>query len=91
MSAEHLTICPECKHGSYERQISRPHSDMIEFHTPIHLHSIGCTSVEQIREMQRAGVSISDDPNHPDFGIPIAHTRKEKLTALKTAGYVERK
>jgi hypothetical protein len=64
---------------------------MIEFHTPIHLHSIGCTSVEQIREMQRAGVEISDDPRHPDFGTPIARTRKQKLTALRVAGYVERK
>jgi hypothetical protein len=45
--------------------------------------------VEQIREMQRAGVSISDDPNHPDFGIPIAHTRKEKLKALRVAGFQE--
>lgn len=73
------------------RQVSRVHTDLQDFSTPIEMHSIGCTSVEQIREMQRAGVSISDDESDPLYGTPIAHNRHEKLRALKVAGFAEAK
>lgn len=71
------------------RQVSRVHTDLQEFATPIELHSIGCTSVDQIREMQRAGVTISDDPADPLYGTPIARSRHEKLKALKVAKFQE--
>lgn len=74
-----------------ERQVSQVHTDLKDFSTPIEMHSIGCTSVEQIREMQRAGVSISDDESDPLYGTPIAHNRHEKLKALKIAGFQETK
>jgi putative FmdB family regulatory protein len=86
-----LEVCPVCGHSSYQKQVSVPHSDLIDFHTPILMHSIGCVSTDQIRDMQKAGVEISDDPNDPEYGIPKAVNRKMKLTALKVAGYVERK
>lgn len=73
------------------RQISLPHTDMKAFHTPVEMHSIGCTSVDQIREMQQAGITVSDNPADPLYGTPIAHTRKEKLRALKVAGFAEGK
>jgi putative FmdB family regulatory protein len=82
--------CQKCG-GVSDLRPSVPHTDLKEFHTPIEMHSIGCTSVEQIREMQRAGVSISDNPTDPLFGTPIAHSRKEKLKALKVAGFTEAK
>lgn len=88
MSADRTYPCPKCG-GVSERQVSRPHLDIIEFHTPIEMQSIGCTSVEQIREMQRAGVPISDDPRDENYGIPIARNRKEKRKALQVAGYIE--
>ena len=81
-------LCPVCN-GPADLRVSTPHSSQKEYHTPIIMHSIGCTSTEQIQEMQRAGVTISDDPNNPDYGIPIAHSRHEKLKALKVAHFTE--
>ena len=80
--------CARC-HRAMVRQFPLVHTDLQDFHTPIVMHSIGCTSVEQIRQMQEAGVSISTDPNDPDYGTPIAHNRHEKLKALRVAGFVE--
>ena len=71
--------------------VSIPHTDMKEFAVPVVMHSIGCTDESQIRQMQQAGVNISTDPKDPNYGVPVARTRKEKLTALKVAGYVEYK
>lgn len=81
--------CPKCKFHSYAKQVSRVHTDLKEFSTPIVMHSIGCTDMGQIREMQKAGVSISDDPRDENFGVPIAHSRHEKLKALKVAKFQE--
>lgn len=72
------------------RQISRPHAPQLGYHTPILMQSIGCNSVDEIRQMQRAGISINDDPNHPEYGVPVAHNRTEKLRALRVAGYQEK-
>lgn len=67
------------------------HTDIKAFHTPIKLYSVACNSMEEIRQMQAAGVPCSDDPADEDFGVPIATNRKEKLAALKTAGFIETK
>lgn len=83
--------CPACGVKSYERQISASRPSNAEFHTPIELQSAGCNSWEEIREMQRAGVEISDDPKSELFGIPIARNRQQKLKAYKVAGMVETK
>lgn len=81
--------CPKCGKNTYMKQVVQIHTDLKGFHTPITMHSIGCTSVDQIREMQEAGVSIITDPKHPDYGTPIAHNRAEKKRALKVAGFQE--
>lgn len=83
--------CPSCASPEYRRQVSLPHTPQ-EYHTPIHMQSIGMTTVEDVRDFQRRcpSVPVSDDPSSPDFGVPIAHTRQQKLAALRAAGYCER-
>ena len=80
--------CPICGEVMHKLP-SLVHTDLKPFHIPIVMHSIGCTDMGQIREMQKAGVSISDDPRDENFGVPIAHTRHEKLKALKVAKFQE--
>lgn len=83
--------CPKCGHWTYARQVAVSAPRNAEFHTLIELQSAGCNSWEEIREMQRAGVEISDDPKSELFGIPIARNRQQKLKAYKVAGMVETK
>lgn len=85
-----LPDCPKCG-TDMEHVPTLCHTDMKAFHTPVKLYSVACNSMEEIREMQAAGVPCSDDPNDEDFGVPVATTRKEKLAALKTAGFIETK
>jgi putative FmdB family regulatory protein len=85
-----LVECPECHKPTYEKQVSRVHSSMREFSAPIEMFSIACNTTEEIQEMQKAGVNISDDPENPLFGVPVARSRHEKLKALKVAHFVER-
>lgn len=89
--AEGLPVlnCPKCGLHTYVKRVTQCHTDCKDFQVPIIMHSIGCTSVDQIREMQEAGVSIITDPKHPDYGTPVAHTRAEKKKALKVAGFQE--
>lgn len=87
---EHIA-CKRCKNHRAHKIVSRPHSDMIEFHKPIEMLSIACNSFEEIREMQKAGIDCSDDPDSENFGVPVVKSRKEKLTALKVAKFVEAK
>lgn len=82
--------CAKYGHTEMVRQVSQPHAPQLGYHTPILMQSIGCNSVDEIRQMQRAGISVNDDPNHPDYGVPVAHNRTEKLRALKVAGYQEK-
>ena len=83
--------CPKCGAMEYRRQVAQTTTDLKEFHKPIEMYSIGCNSLDEIRAMQKAGVSISDDEHDPMYGIPIAHSRHEKLKALGVAGFVEAK
>jgi hypothetical protein len=85
---ENSVCCPTCGQ-SMEKLPSLIHTDLQDFHTPIEMHSIGCTNMRQIREMQEAGVPCSDDPRDPLFGTPVARNRSEKKKALKVAGFVE--
>jgi hypothetical protein len=81
-------VCPSC--GTVgKRLISRTTTDLKEFYKPIEMQSVAANSMAEIREYQRAGVTISDDPNSETFGIPIAANRKEKLKILSIAGFVE--
>lgn len=71
------------------RQVSLPHTNIKDFHTPIDMFSIGCNSHAEIRQMQAAGIQCSDNPSDPMHGVPIARNRAEKKHALKIAGFVE--
>lgn len=64
---------------------------MKEFHKPIEMMSIAVDNESQIREFQirNPGVMISSDRRSPVFGVPIAHTRLEKLRILKNERFEE--
>jgi putative FmdB family regulatory protein len=83
--------CPKCGIFEYIKQITSPHTDLQEFHTPIEMMSVACNSLEEVREIQQKcpGVQIDDNPDSEMFGIPIAKNRKEKLAVLKAAGFRE--
>jgi hypothetical protein len=80
--------CEKCGRVS-SKEVSLAHTDLKEFFRPIEMLSIACNSFEEIREMQKAGIDCSDDPDSENFGVPIVKSRKEKLTALKVAGFQE--
>lgn len=80
--------CPRC-HKNMIRQFPLVHTDLQDFHTPIEMFSVACNTPDEIRQMQRVGVPISDNPSDPMYGVPIAHNRSEKKKALKAAGFVE--
>lgn len=84
--------CPVCSQ-SMDKQVSLPHTDMKDYLEPIVMHSVGCNSWEEIREIQRKcpDVQISDDPNNPDFGVPIARNYAQKKAVLAATGFVDRK
>ena len=87
-----LTHCPVCKEGSYRKQVTLPHTDMKEFHTPIEMYSIALNSIDEVNEFQRRcpDVEVCRDPRDEMFGIPVARTRKQKLAALDAMGFEEK-
>lgn len=66
--------------------------DNKEFAVPIKMCSLGLTSLEAVRDFQKRnpGVTIEDDMTKEDFGVPIAHSRAEKLGILRKEGWEER-
>lgn len=90
MTSLPLVRCPLCISDGYHRVPTLYHTDLKEFHTPISMMSVACDTDEEIRRVQRqTGVEISSDPNDPDYGIPKAKNRKEKLAVLKAQKFVE--
>lgn len=84
--------CPVCQSRvSYKRQISLPHTPQ-QFHKPIEMDSVACSTIEEVREIQRKcpDVQIDDRPDSEMFGIPVARTRQQKLAVLRAVGYSER-
>jgi hypothetical protein len=63
------------------------------YHKPIKMHSIGMSHQDEIDGFRQRNpdIEVSDDPRHPDFGVPIITTREEKLRVLRTEGFVETK
>jgi putative FmdB family regulatory protein len=86
-----VTPCPRCGETKYRRVISTFHTDLKEFHKPIEMFSIAMEDDETIRDFKRRcpDVDVQIDPEHPDYGLPIARNRKQKLDALRAAGYRE--
>lgn len=84
-------VCPECGMADYVRQITVPHTDLKEFHTPIEMYSVAVENLQDVREMKRRcpDADVSDDPRDPMYGVPIARTRKAKQQILKASGHVE--
>ena len=93
MREDHLTVCPACGSDTYDRQVSLPHTDMKEFHKPIEMYSIGLTDDEEIKAFKRQApdVYVDMNPKSELYGVPIAKSRKQKLSALAATGCVERK
>lgn len=91
ITSEPVQVCPKCNRQTYQRQVSLPHTDLKEFRTPIEMFSIAMEDPDEIREFARKcpDVDVCTDPDHPDYGVPIARTRKAKLQALKAAGFIE--
>jgi len=86
--------CPQCGKQmtrDYAAEAAGPHLDR-EYHKPIQMHSIGLTTREEIDDFRRRNpnATISDDPNDELYGVPIAHTRAEKLRILEQEGFEER-
>ena len=86
-----LTLCPSCGAECFHRVPTLPHTDLKEYHTPIEQFSIAMETDEEIRDFMRKApdVQVSTDPNDEMYGVPIAKCRRDKLQALKAAGYVE--
>jgi len=94
ITAPALTECPNCGLDDgdvFHREPTLAHTDLKEFHDPIQMYSIAMDSDEEIREFQAKcpDVRVSTDPRDPMYGVPIAASRRQKLDALKTAGFVE--
>lgn len=59
---------------------------------PIKMLSIALDNEPEIDDFRRRnpGVEISSDRRNPDFGVPIATSRSQKLKILKNEGFVEK-
>ena len=85
--------CPKCGEPmvrNLQAEAAGPHLDR-EFRKPIEMHSLGLAHPEDIRafKQRNPGVDISDDPDDELYGVPIARTRKQKLSILKSEGFHE--
>jgi len=62
------------------------------FRTPIEMYSIAMEDPGEIQAFKRdcPDVDVSDDPNDPLFGVPVARNRQQKLAALDAAGFEEK-
>ena len=89
--SEPLNICPVCNAPAYQKVPSLTHTDLKEFHKPIEMYSVAVQDPAEIRKLKTEcpDADISDDPNHPLFGVPVARTRRAKLQVLKASGFQE--
>lgn len=92
MSAPNRDQCPVCAKRAYSKQVSLPHTDLHEFHTPIEMFSIAMDDTDEIRRFKARcpDVDISDDPRNDNYGLPIARSRKAKMQALAAANCSEK-
>lgn len=90
MMSVSVVFCSECKLPMVKVP-SLVHTDLKEFYKPVELLSIAMEDLDQIRDFKQRcpDVDCSDDPNSPDYGVPIARSRKAKLQALDAAGFTE--
>ena len=88
-----IEACPECHGATVERVPSLPHTPQKEYRKPIEMHSIAYSHPDDIREFKKRhpDVQCSLDPRDPNYGVPIARSRHEKMAILKAEGWAERK
>lgn len=91
MNDDRLKQCPICLCATYQRRPHQVHTSMKEFQTPIELMCLAVDNEDEIDAFRHRNpnVEISSDRNNPNFGIPIARTRKEKLDIFKAEKFVE--
>jgi hypothetical protein len=84
--APHTVTCSKCL-----RPKALQEKTTAEFHTPITMFSVAVEDLDEIHRLQREcpAARISDDPDHEDYGIPIAPTRQAKKQILAATGYHE--
>ncbi len=92
MSEATLAFCPECKSPHHYRVPPRTHTDMVAYHKPIEMQSIALCNNEDIRAFKRRnpGIEVSEDYNNPLHGVPIARTRRDKLSILRAENWEEK-
>jgi len=80
-----LTLCPVCGEDAYRRvPVTTSGAMERQYQKPIEMHSVATDNPAEIRSLRDAGVEVRD-------GVPIARTRKEKLTVLKKMGFREKR
>lgn len=86
-----LAVCSVCGGKNYHRVPSVPHTDMKDFTTPIEMMSIAMNDIDEIKAFKAKcpDVDVSGVVDDPMFGVPIARNRRQKLDALKAAGFQE--
>lgn len=84
-------VWPECCGEIMPRVYGTAHRTGI-FEKPIEMLSMAVDNESEIAGFRHRnpGVEISHDRANPNFGIPIARTRKEKMAILRHEGYEER-
>ncbi|KKM61639.1 hypothetical protein LCGC14_1529720 [marine sediment metagenome] len=82
---------PECCGETMPRFFESAHRTGI-FEKPIEMLSVALNHEDEISGFRRRnpGVEISHDRENPNFGVPIAHTRREKMSILKNERFEER-
>lgn len=82
--------CPLCA-TVMQKVPTRVHTDLREFHTPISMYSVAVQDPAEIRKLKTEcpDADISDNPDDPLYGVPVARSRKAKLQVLKASGYQE--
>ena len=82
---------PECCGETMPRVYGTAHRTGT-FATPIEMLSVAVDSPSEIADFRKRnpGVEISHDRADPNFGVPIARTRKEKMAILRSEGFEER-
>lgn len=84
---------PRCCGEAMDRDYTGGHSVTGVFHKPIPMQSIGMAHQDEIDafRVRNPDIEVSDDPDHPLFGVPLATTRQEKLRILRNENWEEKK
>lgn len=79
--------CPQCD-AKMQRDFSAgsPTSGNTAFHTPIEMFSIAPSTPQEMRDLRQK----LPDTKFTEQGVPIAHSRAEKLSILRASGCEEK-